>query len=185
MKKHFESKAEIEVLDITDVPMFNQSDNQSYGEVIQMFNEKITASDGVIFATPEYNHSIPSSLKSLIEWLSFDLHPLAGKPVMIVGASLGTQGSSRAQLHLRQILDAPGVDANVMPGYEFLLGNASKAFEKVNGVKVPYEIKPRRAGDIATCYADPTRAKEQLGWVAEKTLDDMCRDTWNFAKKHM
>ena len=37
----------------------------------------------------------------------------------------------------------------------------------------------------ATCYADPTRAKEQLGWVAEKTLDDMCRDTWNFAKKHM
>ena len=129
MKKHFESKAEIEVLDITDVPMFNQSDNKSYGEVIQMFNEKITASDGVIFATPEYNHSIPSSLKSLIEWLSFDLHPLAGKPVMIVGASLGTQGSSRAQLHLRQILDAPGVDANVMPGYEFLLGNASKAFD--------------------------------------------------------
>ena len=130
MKKHFESKAEIEVLDITDVPMFNQSDNQSYGEVIQMFNNKITECDGVIMATPEYNHSIPSGLKSLIEWLSFDLHPLAGKPVMIVGASLGTQGSSRAQLHLRQILDAPGVDANVMPGYEFLLGNASKAFDE-------------------------------------------------------
>jgi fumarate reductase flavoprotein subunit len=130
MKKHFESKAEIEVLDITDVPMFNQSDNQSYGDVIQMFNNKITECDGVIMATPEYNHSIPSGLKSLIEWLSFDLHPLAGKPVMIVGASLGTQGSSRAQLHLRQILDAPGVDANVMPGYEFLLGNASKAFDE-------------------------------------------------------
>ncbi|WP_349667542.1 flavocytochrome c [Lacrimispora sp.] len=130
MKKHFESKAEIEVLDITDVPMFNQSDNQSYSDVIQMFNNKITECDGVIMATPEYNHSIPSGLKSLIEWLSFDLHPLAGKPVMIVGASLGTQGSSRAQLHLRQILDAPGVDANVMPGYEFLLGNASKAFDE-------------------------------------------------------
>ncbi|MBE5995303.1 MAG: flavocytochrome c [Paenibacillaceae bacterium] len=130
MKKHFESKAEIEVLDIKDVPMFNQSDNQSYSDVIQMFNNKITECDGVIMATPEYNHSIPSGLKSLIEWLSFDLHPLAGKPVMIVGASLGTQGSSRAQLHLRQILDAPGVDANVMPGYEFLLGNASKAFDE-------------------------------------------------------
>lgn len=129
MKKHFESKADIEILEITDVPMFNQSDNQSYGAVIQMFHDKITECDGVIMATPEYNHSIPSGLKSLIEWLSFDLHPLAGKPVMIVGASLGTQGSSRAQLHLRQILDAPGVDANVMPGYEFLLGNASKAFD--------------------------------------------------------
>ena len=130
MKNYFESKADIEILDITDVPMFNQSDNQSFSEVIQMFNDKITASDGVIMATPEYNHSIPSSLKSLIEWLSFDLHPLAGKPVMIVGASLGTQGSSRAQLHLRQILDAPGVDANVMPGYEFLLGSANKAFDE-------------------------------------------------------
>ena len=136
MKKHFESKAEIEVLDITDVPMFNQSDNQSYGEVIQMFNNKITECDGVIMATPEYNHSIPSGLKSLIEWLSFDLHPLAGKPVMIVGASLGTQGSSRAQLHLRQILDAPGVDANVMPGYEFLLGNASKAFDEAGDLVI-------------------------------------------------
>lgn len=129
MKKHFESKVDIELLEITDVPMFNQSDNQSYGPVLQMFNDKITECDGVIMATPEYNHSIPSGLKSLIEWLSFDLHPLAGKPVMIVGASLGSQGSSRAQLHLRQILDAPGVDANVMPGYEFLLGNASKAFD--------------------------------------------------------
>ncbi len=134
MKKHFEAKAEIEILEITDVPMFNQSDNQSYGEVIQKFNDKITESEGVIIATPEYNHSVPSGLKSLIEWLSFDLHPLAGKPVMIVGASLGTQGSSRAQLHLRQILDAPGVDANVMPGYEFLLGKASTAFDDVGNL---------------------------------------------------
>ncbi len=134
MKKKFDSKAEIEILEITDVPMFNQSDNQSYGDVLQMFNDKITTSDGVIIATPEYNHSIPSGLKSLIEWLSFDLHPFAGKPVMIVGASLGTQGSSRAQLHLRQILDAPGVDANVMPGYEFLLGSANQAFDEVGNL---------------------------------------------------
>lgn len=135
MKKHFESKVDIELLEITDVPMFNQSDNQSYGAVLQMINDKITECDGVIMATPEYNHSIPSGLKSLIEWLSFDLHPLVGKPVMIVGASLGSQGSSRAQLHLRQILDAPGVDANVMPGYEFLLGNASKAFDDAGSLK--------------------------------------------------
>jgi len=130
MKKHFDQKAEIEILDIADVPMFNQSDDQSYSDILQMFNEKIMTSDGVIFSTPEYNHSIPSSLKSLIEWLSFELHPLVGKPVMILGASRDVQGSSRAQLHLRQILDAPGVDANVMPGYEFLLGSAHKAFDE-------------------------------------------------------
>ncbi len=130
MKAYFEPKADIEILEIANVPMFNQSDNQTSSEVIQQFNEKISESDGVIFATPEYNHSVPSSLKSLIEWLSFDVHPLAGKPVMIVGASIDEQGSSRAQLHLRQILDAPGVDANVMPGYEFLLGKANQAFDE-------------------------------------------------------
>ena len=80
----------------------------------------------------------------------------------------------------------PGVHiCNLGTGKGYSVLEIVKAFERVNGIKIPYEIKPRRAGDIATCYADPTRAKEQLGWVAEKTLDDMCRDTWNFAKKHM
>ena len=80
----------------------------------------------------------------------------------------------------------PGVHiCNVGTGKGYSVLEIVKAFERVNNIKIPYVIKPRRAGDIATCYADPTRAKEQLGWVAEKTLDDMCRDTWNFAKKHM
>ena len=80
----------------------------------------------------------------------------------------------------------PGVHiCNLGTGKGYSVLEIVKAFERVNNIKIPYVIKPRRAGDIATCYADPTRAKEQLGWVAEKTLDDMCRDTWNFAKKHM
>lgn len=136
MKKQFSEQAEIEILEIKDVPLFNESKDQSYTPLIQSFNNKILAADGVIIATPEYNHSIPSSLKSLLEWLSFNLHPLDGKPVMIVGASLDVQGSSRAQLHLRQILDAPGVNAMVMPGYEFLLGQANKAFDKEGDLKV-------------------------------------------------
>ncbi|MDU6524145.1 MAG: FAD-dependent oxidoreductase, partial [Enterococcus sp.] len=85
--------------------------------------------------TPEHNHSVPSALKSIIEWLSFNLHPFDGKPVMIVGASYDVQGSSRAQLHLRQILDAPGVNATVMPGYEFLLGRAHQAFNDAGDLK--------------------------------------------------
>lgn len=79
----------------------------------------------------------------------------------------------------------PGVHiCNLGTGTGYSVLDIVHAFERVNGIKVAYEIKERRPGDIATCYADPTRAKEQLGWVAEKTLDDMCRDTWNFAKKH-
>ena len=135
LKKHFDSLVDIEILDIKDVPMFNQSDDQTNSEPIQYLNKKITEADGVIIATPEYNHSIPSALQSVIEWLSFKIHPLDGKPVMIVGASYGEQGSSRAQLHLRQILDAPGVNAVVMPGNEFLLGEVHKAFDESDNLK--------------------------------------------------
>ena len=55
-------------------------------------------------------------------------------------------------------------------------------FEKVNGVKVKFKIGARRPGDIAACFADPTKAKEELGWVAEKGIEDMCKDAWNFIK---
>ena len=58
------------------------------------------------------------------------------------------------------------------------------AFEKSNNLKVKYEIAPRRPGDIAECYADPTKAREELNWVAEKTLEDMCRDAWNYVRKN-
>ena len=55
-----------------------------------------------------------------------------------------------------------------------------KTFEKVNNVKVPYEITARRDGDIAACYADPSLAEKELGWVATKTLEDMCYDSYQY-----
>jgi len=57
-----------------------------------------------------------------------------------------------------------------------------KAFESANGVKINYKIAPRRPGDIAECYSNPTKAKEEIGFVATKSLEDMCRDAWNFEK---
>ena len=63
-------------------------------------------------------------------------------------------------------------------GYSVL--DMINAFEKENGVKVPYKIVDRRPGDVASCYSDPTKAKEELGFVATKTLNDMVRDAWNF-----
>ena len=63
-------------------------------------------------------------------------------------------------------------------GYSVL--DMVNAFEKATGQKVPYKITARREGDIATCYADPEKAKEELGWTAEKTLEDMCLDSWNY-----
>ena len=58
-----------------------------------------------------------------------------------------------------------------------------ETFKRVNDVAVPYEIVARRAGDIATCYADVTKAKKVLGWKAKLTVEDMCRDSWNWQKK--
>ena len=63
-------------------------------------------------------------------------------------------------------------------GYSVL--DIVKAFEKANNIEIPYVIKPRRDGDIAECYADPVKAKEKLGWQAEKSLEEMCRDSWRW-----
>ena len=67
-------------------------------------------------------------------------------------------------------------------GYSVL--DMVKTFQAVNNVPVPYVIAPRRAGDIATCYANPDKSREVLGWQAEKNLADMCRDSWNWQKSN-
>ena len=63
-------------------------------------------------------------------------------------------------------------------GYSVL--EVVKAFNKVVGKEIPYEIKDRRPGDIAVCYADPQKAKEELGWEAQYDLDKMCEDAWRW-----
>ena len=67
-------------------------------------------------------------------------------------------------------------------GYSVL--DMVNAFEKSTGKKVNYRITDRRPGDIAVCYADPKKAKEELGWIAEKNLEDMCKDSWNYIEKN-
>ena len=67
-------------------------------------------------------------------------------------------------------------------GYSVL--DLVKTFQKVNEVEIPYEITGRRPGDIAICYADPTKAKKELNWEAEKGIEEMCRDSWNWQKNN-
>lgn len=67
-------------------------------------------------------------------------------------------------------------------GYSVL--DMVKAFEETTGKEVKYKIAPRRPGDIATCYADPAKARRELNWTTEKTLEDMCRDSWNYIEKN-
>lgn len=139
MQKHFANKAEIELVEIKDIPIFNKPADKKLPAIVTEIAEKIEAADGVIIGTPEYDHSIPASLMSALAWLSYGIYPMINKPVMITGASFGTLGSSRAQLQLRQILDAPELKASVMPGSEFLLSHSLQAFDK-DGNLIDLEI---------------------------------------------
>ncbi|MCF0202307.1 MAG: UDP-glucose 4-epimerase GalE [Bacteroidaceae bacterium] len=73
---------------------------------------------------------------------------------------------------------------NLGTGHGYSVLDVVTAFEKANGLKVPYSIKPRRPGDIATCYCNPAKAKAELGWEAQYGIEEMCRDSWNFQKNN-
>ena len=80
-----------------------------------------------------------------------------------------------------KIKENPGVKIyNLGTGNGYSVLQVVKAFSKACGHDVPYEIKPRRAGDIATCYADPSLAKKELGWEAKYGIDEMCEDSWRW-----
>lgn len=86
---------------------------------------------------------------------------------------------------LPKLFTDPGVVIyNLGTGQGYSVLEMIKGFEAATGKKIPYKITDRRPGDIAACFADPAKAKEELGWEANKTLDDMCKDTWNWQKKN-
>ena len=135
MQKHFSNEAAIEVYEIKDLPPFIElEDSDIIPQKVEELSDKILKADGVIIATPEYDHAIPAVLKSALEWISYTSQALTDKPLLIVGASLGTLGSSRAQAHLRQILDSPELAARIMPSSEFLLGRSQGAFDSTGNL---------------------------------------------------
>lgn len=88
------------------------------------------------------------------------------------------RGHVKALQYLQQHSGIEAINLGTGTGYSVL--DMVKAFSRVNNVAVPYTIAPRRPGDIATCYAQPSKAKTLLGWHAEKTLEDMVRDSWRW-----
>ena len=140
MQHYCAQEADIELVEIVDFPMFNKPEDKALPEIVKTVAEKIEAADGVIISTPEYDHAVPASLMNALSWLSYGIFPFVDKPVMITGASYGTLGSSRAQAHLRQILDAPELKARIMPSSEFLLAHSLQAFDENNALKDSEQI---------------------------------------------
>lgn len=141
IQKHFANQAEIEIFEIKHLPAFNKPEDKTAPEEVQKLADKIREADGVIISSPEYNHSVPAILKSALEWLSYTNQALIDKPVMLTGASYGRLGSSRAQSHLRQMLDAPELKARIMPSSEFLIGYSLQAFDDNGTLKDPQKIE--------------------------------------------
>ena len=95
---------EIEVFDLGEIPLFNQDLEAELPEAVKMFKDKIKAADAILFATPEYNYSIPGVLKNAIDWGSrpYGDNSWQGKTVAVMGATIGSTGTIRAQFALRQ-----------------------------------------------------------------------------------
>ncbi len=122
--------ARLDTFDLKGIPLFNQDDEAAPPALVTEFKDQIKAADAILIVTPEYNYSIPGVLKNAIDWASRPYGDSAwtGKPVAIMGASVGLFGTARAQYHLRQCF----VFLNMYPVNqpEVMIGTAHKSFDK-------------------------------------------------------
>ena len=122
--------ARIDTFELDDIPSFNQDEEGNPPAKVADLKRRIRSADAILFVTPEYNYSMPGVLKNAIDWASrpFGDSAWQGKPVAIMGASVGNLGTARAQYHLRQcfvFLDMPAV---LKP--EVMIGGAANKFDK-------------------------------------------------------
>jgi chromate reductase, NAD(P)H dehydrogenase (quinone) len=121
--------ATIEIFDLDGIPGFNQDDELQPPAKVTELKNRVRAADAILFATPEYNYSIPGVLKNAIDWASrpYGNSAWEGKPVAVMGASIGTLGTARAQYHLRQSF----VFLNMYPlnQPEVMIANAAERFD--------------------------------------------------------
>lgn len=122
--------ATIEIFELDGIPGFNQDDEQNPPEKVAEFKRKIREADAILFVTPEYNYSIPGVLKNAIDWASrpYGDSAFEGKPAAIMGASVGSIATARAQYHLRQMM----VFLNMFPVNqpEVMIGNCAEKFDE-------------------------------------------------------
>lgn len=130
MKNRYADQLEIIPVLINDVEMYSIDIENNPPANAKKFKQDVKDADAILFAVPEYNFSIPGVMKNAIDWLSRggDLE-IKDKPAFIVGSSMGTLGSVRAQIHLREILSNPNLSPILLPNNEVYIGSVH---EKIN-----------------------------------------------------
>lgn len=128
-------EVEIEVYSIADIPIYNQDLEESMPFAVNEFKAKVREADGILLVTPEYNYSIPGVLKNAIDWGSrpYGQNAWEGKPVAIMGASIGGFGTVRAQMALRQTFVFLNMQAVIQP--EVFVSLAESAFDLEGDLK--------------------------------------------------
>ncbi|MET0585610.1 MAG: NAD(P)H-dependent oxidoreductase [Candidatus Binatia bacterium] len=121
--------AVIDIFELDGIPVFSEDDERQPPAKVVEFKKRIREADAILFVTPEYNYSIPGVLKNAIDWASRPYGDSAwtDKPAAIMGASLGTLGTARAQYHLRQVFVFLNVHAINQP--EVMIANAAQNFD--------------------------------------------------------
>ena len=120
----------IDTFEIEGIPSFNEDEEASPPAKVAELKQRIRSADAILFVTPEYNYSVPGVLKNAIDWASrpYGDSAWSGKPVAIMGASVGTIGTARAQYHLRQMFVFLNMYAVNQP--EVMVSNAHKHFDQ-------------------------------------------------------
>lgn len=118
----------VELAGVSGFPLFSEDlEKSGFPQIATEYKKKIQSADGIIVVTPEYNRSMPGSLKNVIDWTSRGTVPWKGKPVGVVGASDGVRGASFAQYDVKRVLTY--FDAHVMGQPEFYFGNADQKID--------------------------------------------------------
>ena len=146
---------EIEIFDIAGIPVFNQDEERNAPPRVVEFKKRIHAAAAILLVTPEYNYSVPGVLKNAIDWASRPYGESAwnGKPAAIMGASVGTLGTARAQYHLRQMFVFLNMYAVNQP--EVMIANASQKFD--NEGNLTDEVAANLITQLLTNLRDWTR----------------------------
>lgn len=155
MQQHFGDEADLELLEVINVPMFDENHDQTNGPLISDFTEAIAQADGVIIAAPAFNGGLTAPLKSLLEWLSFRVHPLDRKPVLVASVAADQRELLMAQSELHDILGAPGINAAVMADNDYLLDQPAQAFDEKGNLVDNHAI-----ARLTQCFTKFTRFAE-------------------------
>lgn len=134
MQSQFFYKVDIDIIEIDELPLIDNLLGQPVPDVVKNIKDKIDSADGIILAAPEYDHTPTAALLNFLSWMSYKIHPLEHKPILLLGASYGRLGASRAQSTLRQILNAPELNA-IVYSKGFLLGYSKKSFDNWGDLK--------------------------------------------------